>query len=90
MFAAAADIVRDGLRAVLDSRAADTLLTNRPHISQTVATAIGEARLCARMSVTPTAADVAHAHATPCGAFGLDAELRRAREMPLLLARDKQ
>src|SRR5215472_9585909 len=78
------------MSAEIRCRTADTLLTNRPDMSENAAIAIGKARLCAGMLVTPleafewskwTVADVTHAYsfATPCGAFGLDAELTLPR-----------
>ena len=46
------EITRDGLLSVLDTRAADELLTHRPYLAEDVAIAIGEARLRAGCTMT--------------------------------------
>jgi hypothetical protein len=79
------DIIREGLLSIFDSWTADRLMTDRPELVETVAIAIGEARLRARMSLTPLAAlawsrliaaEVADADSfgMPHPAFDLDAD----------------
>ena len=89
-------IIRDGLLATFDSRIAERLMS-RPDLAETVAIAIGEARLRAGLSLTPRAAfawgrliaaDLADTDgfAEPLPNFDLDAELRAIRDMARAVA----
>ena len=85
------EITRDGLLSVLDTRAADELLTRRPYLAEDVAIAIGEARLRAGCTMTRLSmlalvelieAGVAGAHSfdVPLSHYNLDAALQEIRD----------